>query len=228
MPVDGEMKPIAAYNDQRVERRGSFPFRWVLPFGQLMVCLVLLWQARGIVAWSFGLRLPLPMLGTGGIDGGYAALRAAAALNLPAGLIQLPYDIFSPSHTEWMPAGMDSTVWRAVTWPVIGLVFWWLPGRGIEALSAAKYRKLAPRIGWTETIVGFLVMAAGATILILFFFISSHDSTDMKMGAAGGLWALLGGLSVVARIAQWRLLRKPAGGRIVLKPDNQDAPLFRN
>src|SRR5260221_14109790 len=111
MPVDKEMNSaIAAYADQGVERRGSFPFRWVLPFGQLMVCLVLLWQARGIVAWSFGLHLPPLMLGTSGLDGGHAALRAVAALNLPAGLIQLPYAIFSPSHTDWMPAGMNSMV----------------------------------------------------------------------------------------------------------------------
>jgi hypothetical protein len=213
MPVDGEINPaVAPYAYQSVERHAPFPFRWVLPFGQLMVCVVLLWQARGIVAWSFGLHLPLPMLGTSGLDGGHAALRAAAALNLPAGLIQLPYDIFSPTHTEWMPAGMDSTVWRAVTWPVIGLVFWWLPGRGIEALSAVKYRQLAPRIGWTETIAGFLVMAAGATILIGFLFAPPADRADLrKFAAAGGLWALLGGLSVVARIAQWRLRRKPAG-----------------
>jgi hypothetical protein len=107
-----------------------------------------------------------------------------------------------------MPAGINFKVWRAVTWPFIGLLFWWLPGRGIEALSAVKYRQLAPRIGWTETIVGFLVMAAGVTLFIGFLLGSEHNSSDMKFAAAGGFWIFFGGLSIVAKIAQWRLRRK--------------------
>src|SRR5882672_606561 len=164
MPIDTDTKsPITVHVDQTAPARTPFPFRWVLPFGQLLLCTVLLWQARAFIAWEFGIRLP--MLGSIGFIQSETALNAVAALNLPAGLIQLPYAILSQGHTNWIPAGVDFKVWRAVTWPFIGLAFWWFPGRGIEALSAVKYGQLTPRIGWTETIVGFLVMAAGTTLL---------------------------------------------------------------
>ncbi len=76
---------------------------------------------------------------------------------------------------------------------------------------ALKNRQLKPQISWFETIVGGVIMSGGA-----FFFSAGavyglfidHELQSFHFGAAGGLWALLGGLSVVARFRQWRLRKK--------------------
>jgi hypothetical protein len=75
-------------------------------------------------------------------------------LNLPAGLVQLPYAILNPSKQEWMPRGMDFKTWRVISWTLIGILFWWSGGRGLEALLAARRHLVHPKIGWIETVVG--------------------------------------------------------------------------
>jgi hypothetical protein len=190
--------------------RAVFPYQWMLPFGQFMICALLLWPSRGCIALQFGVRLPPAMFGSLSLQGQDAASKTVFALNLPASLLHLPYAMISPTHQSWSPRGVDSHTWIAVTAPFLGLVFWWLPGRALEALSALKYQQLTPRIGWTETIVGFVVMAIGAALMIGFlFFTTPTERTEMMpFAAAGGLWAVLGGVSVAARIAQWRMRRK--------------------
>ena len=91
------------------------------------------------------------------------------------------------------------------------MVFWWIAGRAAEALVAINHRQLVPKIGWVETVAGFLVMAGGATFLggMLFGLSpSQRDWESTRLAAAGGLWALLGALSVVARFRQWRFSKK--------------------
>ncbi|HVG92136.1 MAG TPA: hypothetical protein VNB54_11660, partial [Alphaproteobacteria bacterium] len=58
---------------------------------------------------------------------------------------------------------------------------------------------------------GFLVMAGGATIfggMLFGLSPSQRDWESTRLAAAGGLWALLGALSVVARFRQWRFRKK--------------------
>jgi hypothetical protein len=76
---------------------------------------------------------------------------------------------------------------------------------------AINYRQLNPKIGWVETVTGFLVMAGGATFLggMLFGLSpSERDWQSTRLAAAGGLWVLLGALSVIARFRQWRFRKK--------------------
>src|SRR5271156_18329 len=82
-------------------------------------------------------------------------------LNLPAGLLRVPYAIANPDKTEWTPKGMNSLYWRAISWPLAGLVFWWLAGRGIEAFIAAFSKKLRPALKPIEMIMAVLLVLAG-------------------------------------------------------------------
>jgi hypothetical protein len=209
-----ELNPVTAASvDHAPFRRASFPFQLLLPFGQFMVCAVLLWPSRGYIAWQFGLHPPRIL----GILGGLTPLTqskftAIGVIDLPAALIQLPYAIFSAKHTLWHPPGIDIQTWESVTVPLIGMVFWWLPGRALEALAAARHHVFKPRIGWVETVAGFLLMAGGVTLLIgcLVFSSPAERRELVWLALSGGMWALLGGVGFAARIVQWRLRRKSA------------------
>ena len=174
------------------------PFRWIFPLGQLVLCMLLL----SIVVLPRGY---LPYTLTKHI------YEAIAAMNLPGGLIELSTAIFSPNHVIWSPPFLSFQLWRAISWPVFGMVFWWIAGRATEALVAIDYRQLTPKIGWVETVTGFLIMAAGATLfggMLFGLSPSERDWQSTRLAAAGGLWALLGALSVVARFRQWRFKKK--------------------
>src|SRR5215467_2174918 len=125
----------------------GFPFRLALPLGQLVLCALLLLPIRGYLFDKLGLTAmsgpSLPFQLGGSLLQPFAewsfhnGLDTVAALNLPGGLVQLPYAIFEEGHGELRPRGMDFKVWRAVTWPIVGVFFWWIAGRGAEALVAA-------------------------------------------------------------------------------------------
>jgi hypothetical protein len=134
-------------------------------------------------------------------------------LNLPSGLAQLPYAILNPTKQEWMPRGMDFKTWRVISWPLIGILFWWAAGRGIEALLAARRRVVRPQIGWTETIIGAALFLFCAVIAIGVPICAGIDKDfPMKLFVAGsGTWAVLGGMIVAARVAQWRIIRRREG-----------------
>ena len=175
-----------------------FPFRWIFPLGQLVLCLLLvsiLEQMHRYIPYVFATHIS----------------EAIMAVNLPGVLIQLPFALLRADHEIWRPPGMSVQLWHGIIYPVLGMVFWWIAGRAAEALVALNYRQLMPKIGWVETVAGFLVMAGGATIFGGMLFGLSPSQRDWKstrLAAAGGLWALLGALSVVARFRQWRFRKK--------------------
>lgn len=113
--------------------------------------------------------------------------------------------------------------WRAVSWPILCIPFWWLAGLSIEALSAARHDLLQPRIGWAGTCVAVLVFVSGAGIAIgTLVDTSTHDDWTMILfGTGGALWAALGGLTIAARVVQWwirRRLRRAGGGEAETQP----------
>jgi hypothetical protein len=69
-------------------------------------------------------------------------------LNLPVGIVQLPYVLAhpTPGGKQWVPRGMMFTTWRALSWPIFGVFFWWFAGRGMDAFRAARKSILLPRI----------------------------------------------------------------------------------
>jgi hypothetical protein len=134
-------------------------------------------------------------------------------LNLPAGLVLLPYAILNPSKQEWMPRGMDFKTWRVISWPLIGILFWWSGCRGLEALLAARRHLVHPEIGWIETVVGAALFLFCTVIAIgIPIWARADKDFPMKFFVAGaGIWEVLGGMMVAARVAQWRIIRKREG-----------------
>jgi hypothetical protein len=133
-------------------------------------------------------------------------------LNLPSGLIQLPYVILNPSKEEWVPAGMDVMTWRAITWPLVGVLFWWSAGRGFDALLAMRRGLIHPAISWIETIFGTILFLFCATAAVCFpIFDNNVRDPDfpVRLFAWGfGWWALFAGALVTARFRQWRMRKK--------------------
>src|SRR5579859_7994724 len=171
----------------------GFPFRWVLPSAQLLVCLVLLWPVRQFLLFeviqsihsyssstqsdgissSEGVTIIVPPISREAQQRADSFTKlwetrktVPLALNFPVLIVQLPYVILSPTKTEWVPKGMFFDVWRALSWPFAGMFFWWFLGRGFEALSAARRSVAGPRISWVETAFALILFIIGIVMLI--------------------------------------------------------------
>lgn len=215
--------------------QSSFPLRWLLPAVQLTLCLIALWPWRVTLAHQVGLSLGaygttssshLPAQAGGGVSISaytYAdpqemqRLQALEShewvplmLNLPSGLVQLPYATLNPEKEDWRPRGINLRTWRVISWPIIGIVFWWCAGRGIEALIAARRRSVNPPISWPETAIAVvLLLFCGITAVSLP--LSGHSDRNFPFILwilGSGTWALMAGLTLAARTLQWRLRTK--------------------
>jgi hypothetical protein len=216
----------------RVSRR--LAFRWILPIAQLVLSVGILWPVRHELAQQVQdsirfsrlsktraptvnevLAIVIPERLTPEQKSEFNRFETRkwlpSVLNLPSGLIQLPYVILSPSKEERVPVGLDVLTWRAVSWPLLGLLFWWSAGRGIDALLATRQRRVQPKISWVEAVTGIALFLFCAIVAICFP-IFSHGDHDpdfpLKLFSCGfGMWALLAGVVVLAKFRQWRILR---------------------
>jgi len=129
-------------------------------------------------------------------------------------LVQLPYVILNPTKQEWIPRGMNFRTWRAISWPLLGILFWWIAGRGMEALIAARRCLIRPRITWIETIAGATLCAFCAVAAVCMPLFSGRDENfPMKLFiAAFVMWSVLGGVVVAGRVVQWRLRKRLISG----------------
>jgi hypothetical protein len=215
----------------------SFALRWLLPLVQLILCVTALWPWRVTLVHQIGRSLgayqtsnsSLPK--SAQVDGAGASvsaymyedpqelrtLRALEShewlplmLNLPAGLVQLPYAILNPAKEDWRPKGINLRTWRVMSWPIIGILFWWCAGRGIEALIAGRRRLVNPQITWPETMMAVVVfLFCGITALSLPLSGQHDRNFPLILWIVGsGTWALLAGLTIAARVLQWRLTSK--------------------
>lgn len=212
----------------------SFALRWLLPIVQLILCVTALWPWRVTLTHQIGRAfgvyetpiLPSPAAnqvdGTGVSISAYMyadpqELRTLQALerhewiplmlNLPSGLVQLPYAILNPANEDWRPRGINLRTWRVVSWPIIGILFWWCAGRGIEALIAGRRRLVNPQITWPETVMAVAVFLFCGFTAISLPLSAQHDrSFPLLLWILGaGTWALLAGVTIAARVLQWRL-----------------------
>jgi hypothetical protein len=201
------------------KNRIGISFRLALPLGQLVLCALILWPTRGYIfnelglpEWTQGtpllIRFGGPTMAAFACWSRQSGMHTVIAINLPAAVFHVPYAIFSTSHQVWTPGHVDARVWQAITYPILGLVFWWVAGRGADALMAAARKQLAPKIRWTETIIGFLLAAGGAVVVLAFVFGGGEDRNKEEfqiLAALAGMWAGLGALTAAARFVQWRM-----------------------
>lgn len=103
---------------------------------------------------------------------------------------------------------------RDISWPILGVFFWWLAGRGIEALVSARRQLARPKIRWWEIIPGLLIAAYGG-ILAVGMVVDRGSRQTLPWGiffVIGILWFSLGVCTVWARVLQWRLSRTALHG----------------
>jgi hypothetical protein len=214
------------------------PFRWIFPLAQLFLCAVILWPMRSMLVGQiraslreygishdttprnpittrlrpFNLDLSDPDVQRR-IRISEAREWAVAALNMPGGLPDMAYAILSPAHSEWIPRGMFMWAWRDLSWPIVGIFFWCLAGRSIEALLFSRHKILLPKIRWWEVVVSLPVLAFGA-ILAVGLCISQSALAEfpfwMLLSVLGSTWLVLGASTSLAYFVQWRLRRRLA------------------
>ena len=173
-----------------------YPFRWIFPLGQLVLCIFLLSLVHTF-PYLWRIR--------------FGVAQGITLFNLPGTFLLIPEAMFRSSHMNWFPPGIDPRIWMALSATTLGILFWWMAGRSVEALSALRHKHLRPQINWIETVVGFLIMAGGAVLFsagVIYGFFIDRDSLSFHLAAAGGLWALLGSLSVIARFRQSRMRKR--------------------
>jgi hypothetical protein len=143
-------------------------------------------------------------------------------LNIPSGFVQLPYAAVNPSREDWRPRGINLRTWRVISWPILGILFWWCAGRGIEALIAARQRFVTPQITWPETVMAvMLLLFCGFTAVSLPLSGQPNRNFPLVLWMMGtGTWALLAGLTIFARVMQWRLRAQVDGHAKYLVPDH--------
>lgn len=212
--------------------RHAVPFRWVLPVAELILCISLLWPLKGLLFFQLQssahaqwptrvqepeFRLdPAPILDLK-LEPDSKTL-GGTRTSIPA-LLNLPGAFLGLARTASAPKGMLPEFWRAISWPVVGIVFWWIAGRSIEALAASRRRLLAPIIVWLEVLVASLVIAFSSALCVGFILdpsIREEFIYPWRLTAvAAGLWILLGAATISARVVQWRIRRQL---RIEAKP----------
>lgn len=210
-----------------------YQLRWVLPVAQLLICFVALWPARRhfVVGLMFGRLLSASaQQGTGQVsepkrvielpeltparqrevDAVYENelqdMRVPVVLNFPVAVAQVPISLVT--RREWVPQGMLKESWRALIWPLVVIVFWWLTGRGIEALSASCQRTIHPRLRSLEVTWAAVLVIVGIVTFIGIVTSTPDDRRDkdfMALMYGGLLWGILAGLTVTARFRQWRI-----------------------
>jgi hypothetical protein len=205
--------------------RRVIAFRWVLPISEILLCAALLWPWRGFLTWQLRstghaywpttIEGPEPVhldIKSTGDTKTPQKINAEKLLEIrvsaPA-VLNIPCSLFGLLRREAVPRGMLPEFWRSLSWPFFGIAFWWIAGRGIEALVASRRRLLSPAITWIEVFVASLVIVPGVFIWLLFF---SGDRAGFVFpwpGAlsASAMWILLGGATIAARIAQWHIRR---------------------
>ncbi len=149
-------------------------------------------------------------------------LWAPALLNLPAMWLDLPYAIVTGDKDEWVPAGMSFQYWRALAWPLVGIVLWWFAGRGVEALIGAFRGIVRPALTYVEVAVAVPFALLGIVLFVgpLLDPSSLGDEVPWVLfSSAGAMWFLLGAATIAARIAQWRI-----GRRLARQADATPAP----
>ena len=134
-------------------------------------------------------------------------------LNFPVCIVQVPFMLVSPGKREWIPNGMMKDIWRDISWPLAGILFWWIIGRTVEALISGRRGIIWPRVRLAETIFAALFVCMGIAMLAGLVTSTPDDRRDLQFVAlmvGGMLWGILAGITITARVLQWKIRKKEA------------------
>ncbi len=105
---------------------------------------------------------------------------------------------------SWAPAGLDFRSWRAISFPIFCLPFWWFEGLGLDGLLTRKHSHwrtfLLGTLFWGLFLTGLLAIQSG---------MSAEERTEMIYPICGfGPRALLLSVFPVGWIIRWRNRRR--------------------
>src|SRR6185437_10101511 len=145
---------------QTTAPRQSFPFRLVLPLGQLLLCAALILIACG--PGSFAGSVP-PVHGPISAPPARAGVanNLVVLLNLPGYVLQAPVAAYCKSHHSQLSRYSSAITCGGFGWSVFALPLWWIAGRAIEALLAIRRNVVAPHIHWIEAAISLLLLFFG-------------------------------------------------------------------
>jgi hypothetical protein len=204
-------------------RRRLVPLRWFLPVAQLLFCIFVLlpelpflsFQVESAAAayWPSHAReagrpaAPGPVVRVvdptlvptvPNISLQEARVALPALINLPA---------FFVGASAWTPKSILPSYWRALVFPLVGMVFWFVVGRGLEGLQAARRRTPSPSIIWIEFGISLFVIVACAMLCVgMVVDPSIREELVLPWQAAFAssvMWILLGGTAATGRFMQW-------------------------
>ena len=92
---------------------------------------------------------------------------------------------------------------QTMSWPIIGVFFWWLAGYSVEALLFSRYKILKPKVRAWQVVASLPAMGLGAALAgLMLFDQSARKEFDywMTIAAFGGMWVALGATTL------WRIL----------------------
>jgi hypothetical protein len=200
----------------------AIPFRIVLPVAELLICGVLLWPFAGFLYFQLRsttyppvrLNVETPQLGLNFAQRPLSPSEQRALridelrISVPA-LLNIPCAFLGLGRNALVPRAMLPEFWRSISWPLVGVVFWWIAGRGIEALTASRRHVSVPSITWAEVLMASLVIVF-ASMLCVGFFVDPSIRDEFIYPwrwaiAASVLWILLGTATIAGRVMQWRI-----------------------
>jgi hypothetical protein len=134
-------------------------------------------------------------------------------INFPAAMLSIPYAAVSQDKMEWTPKGMSFWYWRAVSWPTIGILFWWLAGRGVETFLAALRRGVISGLGLVGLASGVYFVLVGGICALLYFCatvpLEGPDGPSLGLMLFSGIvWILFGATTICAFVIQRRIRRR--------------------
>jgi len=216
----------------------ALAFRWILPVAQLLLCAAILlpiWPDEGreihasLRAYGLAPRAVPPSEGGAGNAATFdlditspewrqklrqkeQRERIVVALNGLGSIPEVASAIVSPANTVWVPSGMFTWTWLDISCPILGMLFWFVAGRGIEALASARKGLARPRIRWWEVVLSLVILAYGGILAgALIVDPENAGALPWRLGVAiGVMWFVLGAAILWARAAQWRLKRRAA------------------